>query len=87
MDRTSTLSIRGIDADTKRKLRILAARNGRSMEEEVRGLIRAAVTSKPDQAASGLGSRIRGRFQGLGVTELERPTIADLPDPYFGDDD
>jgi plasmid stability protein len=37
------LTIRGIDDDLKRQLRIRAAENGRSMEEEVRQILRDAL--------------------------------------------
>lgn len=37
------LTIRGIDDTLKRALRLRAAENGRSMEEEVRQILRAAL--------------------------------------------
>jgi plasmid stability protein len=37
------LTIRGIDDDLKRQLRIRAAENGRSMEAEVRQILRHAL--------------------------------------------
>ncbi len=37
------LTVRGIDDDLKRQLRIRAAENGRSMEEEVRQILRHAL--------------------------------------------
>ena len=37
------LTIRGIDDDLKRQLRIRAAENGRSMEQEVRQILRHAL--------------------------------------------
>jgi plasmid stability protein len=37
------LTIRGIDDDLKRQLRVRAAENGRSMEEEVRQILRHAL--------------------------------------------
>lgn len=39
------LSVRKIDADLYERLRIRAARNGVSMEEEVRRILRRAVTA------------------------------------------
>ena len=39
----SQLTIRGIDDKMKRALRVRAAENGRSMEEEVRQILRAAL--------------------------------------------
>jgi plasmid stability protein len=56
----NTLTIRNLDSAVKDKLRTLAARHGRSMEAEVREILREAVTSpKSDR---GLGSRIHARF-------------------------
>ncbi len=37
------LTIRGVDDELKRQLRIRAAENGRSMEEEVRQILRHAL--------------------------------------------
>ena len=42
------LSVRRLDEDTMRRLRVRAARNGRSMEEETRRIIRDAVAT-PDR--------------------------------------
>jgi antitoxin FitA len=39
----SQLTIRGIDDGLKRALRVRAAENGRSMEEEVRQILRTAL--------------------------------------------
>jgi len=39
----AALSIRGIDDKLHRALRVRAAENGRSMEEEVREILRAAL--------------------------------------------
>jgi antitoxin FitA len=43
----TSLTIRNLDSDTKQKFRELAARHGRSMEEEARSMIRAAVNDNP----------------------------------------
>ena len=37
------LTIRGVDDEMKRQLRVRAAENGRSMEEEVRQILRHAL--------------------------------------------
>lgn len=39
------LSIRRLDEETMRRLRMRAARNGRSMEEETRRIIKEAVST------------------------------------------
>ena len=67
----STLTIRNIDTDIKDKLRLAAAAHGRSMEEEVRTILRT-VLSQP-AAATGLGSRLNARFAAIGGVDLPPP--------------
>lgn len=57
-----------IDDDDNRLLDARAARHGWSMEEEVRQILRSAV-SEEDAARQKLGSRIAARFAGVGLTE------------------
>ena len=57
-----------IDDDDNRMLELRAARHGWSMEEEVRQILRSAV-SEEDSARQNLGSRIAARFAGVGLTE------------------
>ena len=68
----STLTIRNIEQVIKDKLRMAAAAHGRSMEEEVRTILRN-VLAQPT-ASSGLGSRIHARFAAIGGVELDLPT-------------
>lgn len=71
----STLTIRNLDSAIKDKLRTAAARHGRSMEAEVRDILREALMpARPDR---GLGSRIRARFAADGGVELDLPARAD----------
>jgi plasmid stability protein len=67
----STLTIRNIDTEIKDKLRLAAAANGRSMEEEVRTILRS-VLSQP-APAKGLGSRLSARFAAIGGVDLPQP--------------
>ena len=67
----STLTIRNIEQVIKDKLRMAAAAHGRSMEEEVRTILRN-VLAQPT-APSGLGSRIHARFAAIGGVELDLP--------------
>jgi len=67
----ATLTIRNIDDALKASLRIRAARNGRSMEEEVRQLLRHAVAGVPAQG--GLGSSIARRFGAAIGVDLPLP--------------
>ena len=65
------ITIRNLDDDVKTLLRVRAARNGRSMEEEVRLILREAVDRKT--GPENLASAIRARFAPLGGVELELP--------------
>ncbi len=47
MSRTPTLTIRGLDDATRQRLRLAAAERGVSMEEEMRGILRAALAAGP----------------------------------------
>jgi len=62
------LVVRHLEDEVKARLRRRAARHGRSMEEEVREILRNAL--KDDgSAVSLLGSRIAARFADYGLTE------------------
>jgi plasmid stability protein len=61
--------VRNLDEAVKRKLQRRAARHGRSMEEEVRDILRDAVKNE-GQREVGLGTKIASRFRGI---ELEEP--------------
>jgi plasmid stability protein len=77
----ATLTIRDVDDDLRAELRVRAARHGRSMEAEVRAILREAVAKPP--ASGGLGSRIHQRFAaigGLDVTRAERAEEARAPE-------
>jgi len=66
----ATLTIRNVDDALKARLRIEAAQHGHSMEEEVRSILRQAL-SKP--AERGLGNRIHQRFAEAGGLDIELP--------------
>lgn len=68
----ATLTIRDLDESLKRNLRMRAASRNRSMEEEARQILRAALLESPVPAKD-LASRIRARFVGLGDVELSVP--------------
>ena len=55
------LVVRNLDDDVKAKLQRRARRHGRSTEEEVRDILRSAVTAE-DVPARPLGTRLRSRF-------------------------
>jgi antitoxin FitA len=64
------LTIRNLDDRVKTKIRMRAAKSGRSMEEEVRRLLTAAVRTSASKEA-GLGTAIRRHFASLGGLALE----------------
>lgn len=73
----ATLTIRGLDDELRARLRVRAAEHGRSMEAEVRAILRAALTTTP--ASGRLGSRIHQRFASVGAPELDLPGRSDAP--------
>ena len=78
----ATLTIRVLDERTKTRLRIQAARHGRSMEEEARTILRNAIEAgHPVFGGEGLGSRIHAHFAQLGGVELELRERSSLPIP------
>ena len=60
-----TLTVRNLDLDITEALKALGAEHGRSMEAEARVILATAVRARSDDAAQGLGSRIRARFEAL----------------------
>lgn len=64
-----TLTIRNLEDSLKSRLRLRAAARNRSMEEEVRQILRAAL-QEPAAQTEDLGSRIRARFSALGDVRL-----------------
>lgn len=73
----ATLTIRGIDDDLRARLRVRAAEHGRSMEAEVRAILKESLT-KP-RPASRLGSRIHQRFTVAGDVDLDVPVRTEQP--------
>ena len=64
----ASITIRNLDDDLKRRLRARAAEHGRSMEAEVREILRQAV-GQPS-APRNLGQSIHERFAALGGVDL-----------------
>ena len=62
------LVVRNIEEDLKARLQKRAKRHGRSMEEEVRDILRAAVV-KDKPSEPGFGTRFASHFKGLGLKE------------------
>lgn len=69
----AVLTIRNLDEATKARLRIRAAKNGRSMEAEAREILDRAVMQEVPSETGGLASRIHRRFAQFGGVDLELP--------------
>jgi plasmid stability protein len=76
----SSIIVRNIEARLKAQLRVRAARHDRSMEEEVRVILRNAVAGGEETSTS-LASAITARFEPLGGVELELPPRAPMRKP------
>ncbi len=61
------LLVRNIENGVKARLQRRARRNGRSMEEEVRDILRAAVHKEEDCPEGGLGTEIAKIFAKHGL--------------------
>ena len=60
--------VRHLEEDVKTRLKRRATRHGRSMEEEVRHILRDAVKEQNQHVAK-LGSRVAARFAKTGLTK------------------
>ncbi len=75
----ASITIRQLEETTKRNLRIRAARHGRSMEEEARAILKAAV-NRPEEQPD-LVESIRKRFAKYGGVDLYIPPRGPIRDP------
>lgn len=64
--------VRDLEEEVKVRLKRRAERHGRSMEEEIRQILRSAARDQTRPIAK-LGTRIAGRFAATGIT-------SDLPE-------
>lgn len=68
----TTMTIRNIEDRLKARLRVQAALHGRSMEDEVREILRSALATEPTRTTP-LVESIRARVVSLGGVELSLP--------------
>src|SRR5579859_1462969 len=73
----SAVSIRNLDDRVKERLRVRAARHGRSMEAEMRAILTDAVSEPEDEG--GLLIELAARFEQLGGVDLEIPPRVTRP--------
>ena len=71
--------VRNLENEVKEGLRRRALRHGRSIEEEVRDILRNAVKEEGRHPSAGLGGEIAALFAGIGlgtdITELRGHAI------------
>ena len=76
----SAITIRNVDPELKRLLRIRAAMSGNSMEEEARSILRAALSTE-DGEDDDLYRTIRRHIEPLGGVELALPDRGPMREP------
>ena len=76
----ASITIRNLDDEVKTRLRVRAAANSRSMEEEARLILAEAVNRKP-APVEGLGTAIHELFKPFGGVELKLPPREPMRDP------
>jgi plasmid stability protein len=74
--------VRNLDEDVKRRLRVRAARHGRSMEAEVRAILEESVSQQDNFVEA-----LMGTFGELGGVELDLPPRTAQPRPLDFDDE
>ena len=79
----ASITIRNLDDGLKARLQVQAAIHGRSMEDEVRDILRNALNVEPDEPRN-LASAIHALFQPLGGLDLPAlPRDPIRPPPVF----
>lgn len=76
----ASITIRKLDDSTKSKLRVRAAHNNRSMEDEARSILRAALAEETVVSAN-LAEMIHKRFAPLGGIDLQLPQREPMREP------
>ena len=76
----ASITVRNLDEGLKRRLRIRAAENGRSMEQEARDILHAALDEDTAPSKS-LGTALHELFKPLGGVELEVPPREPMREP------
>ena len=76
----ASITIRQLEENTKRKLRIRAPRHGRSKEQEALEILKSAL-SQPEEQPKDLVETIRRRFAKYGGVELNIPPRGPIRDP------
>ncbi len=82
----ASLTLRNIDESLKARLRMSAAENDRSMEEEARQILKQFLLRK--RSSAGIGSCISRRFAVIGGIDLPgvHRSAPRRPPTFFSDD-
>jgi len=75
----ASITIRNLEEGLKRQLRVRAAEHGRSMEEEVREILRQ-VMAEPAEPRN-LAASIRSKVSSLGGVDLDLPPREAMREP------
>ncbi len=81
----AAITIRNIDDSLKSRLRVQAAVHGKSMEDEARDILRAALSTETPKPHD-LGQAIHARFAALGGVDLPETPREPIREPVdFGE--
>lgn len=75
----ASLTIRNLENDLKQRLRVRAAEHGRSMEEEVRAILREVIGEATPPR--NLAAAIRARMVPFGGVDLDLPAREPMREP------
>ena len=76
----ASITIRNLDEQTKSRLRVRAAHHSRSMEDEVRSILRTALAQESTPSRN-LADVIRAHFQAIGGIDLRLPEREPMREP------
>jgi plasmid stability protein len=76
----ASITIRNLDDDLKKRLRLRAAEHGRSMEEEARQILKDGLSDRYRRGAD-LVRAIREIVEPIGGIEIELPPREPIRDP------
>lgn len=77
----ATLTIRNVEPALQKRLRLRAARNGHSMEAELRQILRTALRGEPEADEVNVAEAIRRLVAPLGGIDLEPHPPAPVREP------
>ena len=66
MKKMATLTVRNVDPEIQKRLRVRAAQNGRSMEAELRHILEGVFRGEENEPELNLAEAIRRRFAPFG---------------------